>query len=83
MDVVINPNIFKMYIYHIHQNIMCFFLFVCFCFFLFGALPEAYESFQARSQIRAAAVGPRHSHSNAASEPHLQPTPQLMAMLDL
>jgi len=23
-----------------------------------------------------------HSHSNTGSEPHLQPTPQLMAMLD-
>ena len=27
----------------------------------------------------AAAAGPRHSHSNARSEPRLWPTPQLMA----
>ena len=27
-------------------------------------------------------AGLRHSHSNAGSEPSLQPTPQLMAMRD-
>ena len=38
---------------------------------------------QARGQIGAAAAGLHHSHSNAKSELHLQPTPQLVEMLDL
>ena len=37
---------------------------------------------QARGQVRAAAAGPHHSHSNARSEPHLQTTLQLVATLD-
>ena len=37
---------------------------------------------QARGLIRAAAAGLHHSHSNAGSEPHLQPRPQLMATPD-
>ena len=37
---------------------------------------------QARSQIGAEATGLCHSHSNAESEPHLQPTPELTAMPD-
>ena len=49
---------------------------------LFRAAPVAYGGSQARSQIRATANGLCHSHSNAGSEPHLQPTPQFMAMLD-
>ena len=54
-------------------------------FFFFGfsrAAPAAYGGSQARGLIRAVAASLRHSHSNARSEPHLQPTPQLMAMLD-
>ena len=39
----------------------------------------AYGSSQARGRIGAVAAGLRHSHSNARSEPSLQPTPQLMA----
>ena len=42
----------------------------------------AYGGSQARDQIGAIAAGLRHRHSNARSEPRLQPTPQLMAMLD-
>ena len=49
---------------------------------LFRAAPTAYGSSQTRGQIGAAAAGLHHSHSNARSEPHLQPTPQLMAMPD-
>ena len=57
------------------------FLFVCFVLFLlFRATPTAYGSSQARGLIGAA--GLHHSHSNARSEPCLQPTPQLMAMPD-
>ena len=55
-----------------------------FFFPFFRATPAAYGSSQARGQFRATAAGHRHSHShsNAGSEPHLQATPQLTAMLD-
>ena len=42
----------------------------------------AYGGSQARGQIGAVATGLCHSHSNTRSETHLQPTPQVMAMLD-
>ena len=41
-----------------------------------------YGSSWSRGQTGAAAAGLHHSHSNTQSEPRLQPTPQLMAMLD-
>ena len=53
-----------------------------FFFGLFRAACMAYGSFQARDQIGAAATSLRQSHSNMGSEPHLQPTPQLMARQD-
>ena len=56
--------------------------FVLFFFFLFRAAPVACGSSQARGQIGAVGASLRHSHSNVGSEPRLQPTPQLMAMLD-
>jgi len=46
------------------------------------ATPVAYGDFQARGRIRAVAAGLHQSHSNAGSEPRLQPTPQLTAMPD-
>ena len=49
---------------------------------LFKATPVACEGSQARGLIGATAVGLRHSHGNATSEPRVQPTPQLMAMPD-
>ena len=54
----------------------------CFVFCLFRATPEAYGGFQARVPIRAVATGLYHSHSNARSEPHLQPILQLTATPD-
>ena len=51
-------------------------------FSLFRAAPMAYGGPKARSQIGAVAVSLHHSHSNAGSEPHLQPTPQLTMMPD-
>ena len=42
----------------------------------------AYGGSQARGQMGAAAAGHIHGHSNASSEPCLQPTPQLAATLD-
>jgi len=46
------------------------------------AAPAAYGGSQARGGIGAVATGLRQSHSNSGSEPHLQPTPQLMATPD-
>ena len=60
-------------------------MFVCFVVvvvLLFRATPAAYGSSQARDQIGATAASLHHSHSNMGSEPHLQPTPQLMATPD-
>ena len=54
-----------------------------FFFLLFRTAPVvAYGSSQTRGPIGATAANLYHSHSNARSEPHLQPTPQLMATLD-
>ena len=52
-----------------------------FWIFLGGATPPAYGGSLGRGQIGAAAAG--LCHSNARSEPHLQPTLQLTAVLDL
>ena len=52
------------------------------CLLLFRAIPKAYGSSQARGPIGATTAGLHHSHSNMGSKPHLQPTPQLTAMLD-
>ena len=57
------------------------YLFIYLAFF-FRATPAAYGSYQAMGQIGTAAAGLHHSHSNAGSEPHLQPTPQLTATPD-
>ena len=46
---------------------------------LFRAAPEAYGGMQARGPFGATAASLHHNHSNAGSEPHLPPTPQLMA----
>ena len=51
-------------------------------FLLFKATRASYGDSQARGKIGAADAGlcHSHSHSNAGSEPSLQPTQQLMAM---
>ena len=49
---------------------------------LFRPAPMAYGSSQAKGQTGATAAGLHHSHSKVGSEPGLQPTPQLTAMLD-
>ena len=64
------------------ENCLFIFYFFYFYFLLFRAVPVAYGSSQGRGQIGAIAAGLHHSHSNVGSEPHLQPTPQLTAMLD-
>ena len=54
-----------------------------FVFLLFlWAAPVTYGGSQARGRIGAAATGLCQSHSNAGSELHLQPTPQLTATPD-
>ena len=67
------------------------FFFFVFCLFVVvvvvvvaisWAAPAAYGGSQARGPIGAVATGLRQSHSNAGSEPRLQPTPQLTATLD-
>ena len=63
------------------QFLALFFSFFLF-FWLFRAAAEAHGGSQARGRIEAAAAGLHHSYSNTRSEPHLQPTPQLMATLD-
>ena len=55
---------------------------IIFIFLFFRAPPLAYGGSQARGGIGTVAASLCHSHSNAKSEPHLSPTPQLMAMLD-
>ena len=62
------------------------YLFIEFFFGLFGlffrAAPMAYGVSPARDGIGAVAARLPHSRSNAGSEPHLQPIPQLTAMPD-
>ena len=58
------------------------FFFLFFSFVFLRAAPEAYGSSPARGLIGAVATSLHQSHSNTISEPHLQPTPQLMAMPD-
>ena len=59
------------------------FLFCLFCLFAFSrAAPVADGVSQARGLIRAVAAGLPQSHSNAGSEPRLQPTPQLTQMVN-
>ena len=57
-----------------------FVVFFCLFFPFLGQLPHGGS--QARGRIGAVEASLRQSHSNAGSEPHLQPTPQLTAMLD-
>ena len=61
-----------------------FYLFIyLFCLFpISWAAPVAYGDSQARGRIGAVLTGLRQRHSNAGSEPCLQPTPQLTAMPD-
>ena len=51
-------------------------------YLFFRVVPMAHGGSQARGRIGAAATGLRQSHSNAVSEPRLQPTPQLTATPD-
>ena len=59
-----------------------FLFFLSFFLAISWATPGAYGGFQARDGIGAVATGLRQSHSNAGSEPRLQPTSQLTATPD-
>ena len=50
--------------------------------FISGATFGAYGCYWARGRIGAAAAGLWHRHSNAGSEPHLQPPSHFAAMPD-
>ena len=76
---VVFLNISLTFIFHISVFVFGFLVFV---FLLFRAAPTACGGSQARGLIGAVAAGLRHSHSNARSKPHLQPTPQLTATPD-
>ena len=65
--------------YSKYKKFFCFCLFVC---LFFRSTPTAYGGFQVRGQIGAIADGLHHSHSKVGSQPHLQPTLQLIAMPD-
>ena len=51
-------------------------------FFFFRAAGTAYRSSRAMGPTEATVTGLHYSHSNARSEPHLRPIPQLTAMPD-
>ena len=65
--------------FYIHFDFFFFFLGL---FAFSWAAPVAYGGSQARGPIGAVATGLRQGHSNAGSEPRLQPTPQLTATPD-
>ena len=66
----------------ISDFLFLFFAFLFVCLFVFRATPTTYGGSQARGPSRATAAGLHHSLSNARSEPHLQPIPQLTATMD-
>ena len=57
------------------------YLFGYVCLYFLGPHQWAYRNSQARDGTGAAAAGLCHFHSQVGSEPCLQPTPQLRAML--
>ena len=68
-----------LFVYEDVENAFPFF----FCLFVFSrATLVAHGGSQARGRIGAVASSLRHGHSNAGSEPHLRPTPQLTATPD-
>ena len=82
---ILDPSFLKPIIKESLSPVISFFLSFFSFFGLFAiswAAPAAYGGSQARDLIGAVATGLRQSHSNAGSEPRLQPTPQLMATPD-
>ena len=87
--VCVCVNIYIYIYFHIHEGAQFFFflvwgvlvvvdfLFSGVFFRLFGASSTAYGSSQSRGRIGGAPAGLCHSHTNARSEPHLQPVHSL------
>ena len=67
---------------HICESVQIDTKFLFIYLFTFRAALTAHGSPQARGRIRTIAASLCHSHSNTASELHLQPTAQLTATLD-
>ena len=67
-----------------HGGKLMIYLFVCLFTYLlvFRATGVSHRGSQARGPIGAIDADLHHSHSNAGSEPHLRPIPQLTAMPD-
>ena len=64
-----------------HIAFVQFFLFFC-VFFAFLGTHRKHMEVPSLGMESAVAFGLHHSHSNASSEPHLQPIAQLTAMQD-
>ena len=81
-----NLHVHVMIAYFIYLFIYLFIFVFCLFFVVVVAIswaaPAAYGGSQARGWIGAVATSLRQSHSNAGSEPRLQPTPQLTATPD-
>ena len=76
---IINPNFFFFFSFFSFFFVFCLFVVVV---AISWAAPAAYGGYQARGLIGAVATSLCQSHSNAGSEPRLQPTPQLTATPD-
>ena len=74
-----NKNCYNLFSTYSKIDILFYFILV---FLSFRTTPTAYGGSQARGSIGTVAAGRRQSHSNTGSEPHLPPTPQLMATPD-
>jgi len=69
-------------LFHFSHSSKSLFFFFFYLFAFSRAAPAAYGGFQSRGPIGAIATDLSQSHSNAGSEPCLQPTAQLTATLD-
>ena len=82
--IILSPSYIIIFLISNSTMFLSFFLFFFFLSFvlLLRAAPAACGGSQASGRIEAAVASLHHSHSTARSEPHLQLTPQLMAMPD-
>ena len=74
--------IYEFFLIYIFVYLVEFFFVVVVVVAIYWAAPVAYGGSQARGRIGAVATGLHQIHSNAGSEPRLQPTPQLTATPD-
>ena len=81
-SVKLAPPRYNLGIYDQESLFIYLFIYLFSLFAFSRATPVAYGGSQARGIIGAVAASLCQSHSNAGSEPHLQPIPQLMATPD-